>query len=158
MKSSTITLKYEWDMGHRLPLHDGKCARLHGHRYVAEVDLTGPLQEHGPATGMVVDFYVLKQVLKDTIEFWDHRTMLWAGDPVGAISREEILPTVPGICSGDSCDDEVGIFRVGFMPTAENIAREVLRLVSSEISSAPDVWCSRVRIYETPNGWAEARP
>ena len=36
------TRRIEWDMGHRVPEHGGKCRTPHGHRYVAEVTVRGP--------------------------------------------------------------------------------------------------------------------
>lgn len=137
---TTITLKHEWDMGHRLPLHNGKCARLHGHRYVAEIDVTGELQTEGSATGMVVDFYVIKDRVKRFIdEEWDHRTMLW--------EQDTILKAYLGTRA-----TEIGAFFVPFMPTAENIAWEILHHLRNKGSGLN---VSRVRVYETPNGWAE---
>lgn len=57
-----------------LPHHAGKCARLHGHSYRLDVTLDGPLQSDGPATGMVVDFDVLSQVVRGSIvDALDHR-------------------------------------------------------------------------------------
>ena len=133
---TTITLRYEWDMGHRLPLHDGKCRRLHGHRYVSEVDVTGPLVTHGPSTGMVADFTDVKHFVKLVIDGqWDHRTMLWEQDELYAASM----------------DPDYGIFRVPFMPTAENIAAELLRLLR------PNMPVTRVKVWETPSGSAEVR-
>ena len=53
----TVTRRYEWDMAHRLPEHSGKCSRLHGHRYVAEIDVEGEIdQASGSSHGMVLDF------------------------------------------------------------------------------------------------------
>jgi 6-pyruvoyltetrahydropterin/6-carboxytetrahydropterin synthase len=156
----TITHKHDWDMGHRLPRHDGKCARLHGHRYVAEIDITGELQTEGPATGMVIDFYLIKEMVKQLIDVqWDHRTMLWEGDPLCAIWAEDKPVTEDGVCAGDVADVHFGIFRVPFMPTAENIAAEILkRLRSGDVGQGGrGLNVTRVRVYETPNGWAEAR-
>ena len=59
-----------------LPHHPGKCARLHGHSYRLDVVLDGPLQQHGPATGMVEDFEVVSRVVKAAvINELDHRSL-----------------------------------------------------------------------------------
>lgn len=131
----TLTTRYEWDMGHRLPSHNGKCRRLHGHRYTAEIDVTGPLMTLGPSMGMVVDFYVLKKAIDAAIGHWDHRTMLHEEDPLRLDD-----------------EDDTGVLRVSFVPTAENIAREVMRVMRMQ-----GLNITRVRVYETPNGWAEVR-
>ena len=51
-----IGKRFTFEAAHHLPLHDGKCRRPHGHSYVVEVELTGPVETHGPKTGMVYDF------------------------------------------------------------------------------------------------------
>jgi len=143
---SRLVYRHEWDMGHRLPLHQGKCRRLHGHRYVAEIHLTGPIQKEGPATGMVVDFYELKNALKKIVDDeWDHKTMLYNEDPLAGAVR--ILP-----------NEIVGIVCVPFMPTAENIAAELLRLLRVEFPALGvfDPVVEGVRVWETPNGSAIA--
>lgn len=137
----TVTKKYEWDMGHRLPNHSSKCRHLHGHRYVAEVDVTGPLLTHGSSEGMVLDFTDLKAALEEVIGPWDHKTML---------SEQDVMLNMGGL--GQTLTD-FGVITVPFTPTAENMAREVLvRLRDKRFN------VTRVRIYETPNGWAEVRP
>jgi 6-pyruvoyltetrahydropterin/6-carboxytetrahydropterin synthase len=136
----TVTKRYEWDMGHRLPQHEGKCRRLHGHRYVVEVDFTGPVIPAGRSAGMVVDFDDVKTLLDTVIGYWDHRTMLQQGDPI-----------VDGHSA--SWHTLYGIFFVPFPPTAENIAREIL--LSLQPGAPAQV--TRVRVYETPSGWAEVR-
>ncbi len=57
-----------------LPYHDGKCSRLHGHSYRLDVAVEGPLETAGPATGMIVDFDVLSQLVRaHAIDVLDHR-------------------------------------------------------------------------------------
>jgi len=58
---ATIAKTFRFEASHQLPNHDGRCARLHGHSYVCEVALRGPVREATglPDEGMVVDFYVL---------------------------------------------------------------------------------------------------
>jgi 6-pyruvoyltetrahydropterin/6-carboxytetrahydropterin synthase len=131
----TVTRRYEWDMGHRLPLHEGKCQRLHGHRYVAEVSVSGPVVTALiSSTGMVVDFGDLDALLENTIGEWDHRTMLWDQD--------------------NAVMDAPGVFRVPYMPTAENICLEIRRRVSSYLIEPLHV--SKVRVWETPKACAES--
>jgi 6-pyruvoyltetrahydropterin/6-carboxytetrahydropterin synthase len=141
---ATITKRYEWDMAHRIPNHAGKCARLHGHRYVAEIDITGPLVDVAGASdeGMVIDFYALKQVLEANFGDWDHRCMIYRGD-------QSFL----GIATDKA--KVMGIFLVPYIPTAENIARDMMTKINEGLPVR--VLCTRVRVYETPNGWAEVK-
>ena len=41
-----IAKEFRWEMGHRLPLHDGACRNLHGHTYKAVVTLSAPTLNH----------------------------------------------------------------------------------------------------------------
>lgn len=47
-----VVRRYRFEAAHRLTWHAGKCRRLHGHSYVLEVEVAGPLDEHG----IVMDF------------------------------------------------------------------------------------------------------
>jgi 6-pyruvoyltetrahydropterin/6-carboxytetrahydropterin synthase len=61
---------------HRLPDHEGKCSRLHGHTYGFEVTLEGTPQESGPAAGMVMDFAELRaQVGEVIVSKLDHQLL-----------------------------------------------------------------------------------
>ena len=68
----TISVQAHYDAAHRLRHHEGKCARLHGHRYVVEVVVQAP--EVGE-NGMVCDFADLKGHLKALVERFDHQCL-----------------------------------------------------------------------------------
>jgi 6-pyruvoyltetrahydropterin/6-carboxytetrahydropterin synthase len=71
-----IRKQFHFEAAHVLPHHTGKCSRLHGHSYRLEVTVAGPLRTAGPATGMVVDFDELAQVVRETvIDALDHRSL-----------------------------------------------------------------------------------
>lgn len=56
MTVANVTRRIRWEAAHFLPPpHEGKCARVHGHSWSAEVEMRGPLQEDGQERGMVVD-------------------------------------------------------------------------------------------------------
>ena len=59
----TVTKQFDFAASHFLTKYHGKCERLHGHNYVLEVSVTGPLSENG----MVLDFVLLKQLVKDVV-------------------------------------------------------------------------------------------
>ncbi len=70
---------------HFLALPGHICERLHGHNYRVAVTATGPVD---PATGFVVDFAVLKRVVRELIEPLDHRVLVPSGN--GSVTvREE---------------------------------------------------------------------
>ena len=71
-----IRKQFTFEAAHVLPYHPGKCARLHGHSYRLDVSLDGPLQDVGPARGMIEDFDTLKAVVTEVvIEPLDHRSL-----------------------------------------------------------------------------------
>jgi 6-pyruvoyltetrahydropterin/6-carboxytetrahydropterin synthase len=67
--------KFTFEAAHKLPNHDGKCARLHGHSWVGVVRVVGTaLKKVGPKSGMVMDYASIKSVLQPIIdEYLDHR-------------------------------------------------------------------------------------
>ena len=68
----TISVQAHYDSAHLLRDYVGKCARLHGHRYVVQVVLQAP--EVGKS-GMVLDFGDLKRHLKELTERLDHQNI-----------------------------------------------------------------------------------
>ncbi len=49
---SRIAKEFHWEMGHRLPFHQGGCQNIHGHSYTMRVEIIGTID---PATGMVIE-------------------------------------------------------------------------------------------------------
>ena len=73
---TTVTISTTFAAAHRLPDHEGKCCRLHGHTYGLEVTVEGSPQESGPAAGMVMDFAELRQrVAELVVERLDHQLL-----------------------------------------------------------------------------------
>lgn len=68
----TISVQAHYDSAHLLRDYVGKCARLHGHRYVVQVVLQA--REVGKS-GMVYDFGDLKRHLKELAEGLDHQNI-----------------------------------------------------------------------------------
>jgi 6-pyruvoyltetrahydropterin/6-carboxytetrahydropterin synthase len=64
-----VAKRVEIDAAHFLPGYDGKCANLHGHRWIIEIGIKGYVDEK---TGMVVDFTLLKAFLDTIKEKLDH--------------------------------------------------------------------------------------
>ena len=61
MKISKII---QWDMGHRIANHRSICKGLHGHRYKAEICVSGELISKNDISeeGMVMDFSDIKKI------------------------------------------------------------------------------------------------
>lgn len=151
-----ISKKFYFDAAHKLPNHNGKCRRLHGHSYMMEVtvDSPQPLREavdpselptvfgEDPQEGMLMDFGYLKGIVQETIvDKWDHR-FLAQGD------EGEFLEYL----------DSAEIARVGVRTTAENLARVAATQIFSRLGviySEPLLRVT-VRLWETPHSWAES--
>ena len=76
MRYAILTKQFRFEAAHHLPNHRGKCARLHGHSYVLEVSVRGPiLPERGLSDdGMVVDLDDIKTIVQAAvIDRLDHQ-------------------------------------------------------------------------------------
>jgi 6-pyruvoyltetrahydropterin/6-carboxytetrahydropterin synthase len=61
--------EFRFEAAHRLPSHDGKCQRLHGHSFKGVLILEARhLRGEGPKTGMVIDFSDVKTALAPLLE------------------------------------------------------------------------------------------
>lgn len=138
---TSVTVRMEWDMGHRLPNHGGQCRNLHGHRYVADVVFDGPVERgYGLSTeGMVDDFGTLKSLLRSEIDKLDHRLLICDRDPLATELRG--MP---------------GVVLVPFIPTAEEIAQALLRALRLSVGAGSRCVVAAVRLWETPTASVEA--
>jgi 6-pyruvoyltetrahydropterin/6-carboxytetrahydropterin synthase len=145
-----ISKEFWFEAAHQLPYHDGKCARLHGHSYRCEVDVSGevilpdPLlalqgslatkkprrgtahPDHNPKMGFVMDFADLSSFLKALNEvFLDHFFL-----------NETLVDT-------------------GYIPrsTAEFISAWIFGMVYRHFTEQ----VTAVRVYETRTSCAETR-
>ena len=108
----------------------GRCARRngHGHNYTLEVTVSG---DPDPVTGFVVDLKWLKDVMeKEVLSAYDHRHL---NLEVPEFAEKKLVPTT------------------------ENIAISAWNRLDAAISKAGGAKLSRVRVYETPEIFAEYR-
>jgi 6-pyruvoyltetrahydropterin/6-carboxytetrahydropterin synthase len=142
-----ITRRLEFDAGHRIPNHGSQCRHLHGHRYAVEITLSGDVitADGAQAQGMVMDFSEVKTIAQaHLVDAWDHAFLAWRDDlPVTGF-----LATLPG--------HKTVLFDAP--PTAEHLATAAFRLLDRayQDSYGNNLRLECVRIYETPNCWADA--
>ncbi len=67
-----VTVEADFSSGHYLRNYQGKCENPHGHNYKVRVTLAGAALD---STGLLLDFKLLKQVLRPVIERIDHRML-----------------------------------------------------------------------------------
>ncbi|MBA4742072.1 MAG: 6-carboxytetrahydropterin synthase QueD [Azoarcus sp.] len=142
-----ITRKLEFDAGHRIPDHSSQCRHLHGHRYVLEVTLSGEVMRADGETsnGMVMDFAEIKAIARrHVVDVWDHAFLAWRKDSAVV----SFLATLPGHKT----------VLLDSVPTAENLAIEAFRILEPQYRDVfgNSLCLQRVRLYETPNCWADA--
>jgi len=142
-----ITRRLEFDAGHRIPHHASQCRHLHGHRYAIEISLSGEIidTEGAAMQGMVMDFSEVKNIANTVlVSRWDHAFLVYQGD------REvvDFLATLAG--------HKTVVLPV--VPTAENLANEAFRILDAAYLDGygNQLRLQRVRLYETPNNWADA--
>jgi len=142
-----ITRRLEFDAGHRIPNHASRCRHLHGHRYALEVTLSGGIiaTEGAAQQGMVMDFSEVKAIAQRlVVEPWDHAFLACRTDT----ALLAFLETLPG--------HRTVVFDAP--PTAEHLAAAAFRILEGGYRDeyGNNLRLEQVRIYETPNCWADA--
>ena len=111
----------------------GRCSNRngHGHNYTLEVTVAG---EPDPVTGFVVDLKWLKTVIeREVLEAYDHR---------------HLNLDVPEFRESESA---------ATIPTTENFAIAIWKRLEPAVTAAEGARLTGVRIYETPDIFAEFR-
>lgn len=145
-KKMEITRRLEFDAGHRIPNHEGQCRHIHGHRYVIEVTLLGDVLNHqGYADdGMVLDFGDIKKLTNELIvSKWDHAFLV--------AKEDESLVNFLGSIQGHKT------VVLDVIPTVENLAQTAFSILEPVFKNnfSGRLNLSRLRLYETPNCWAD---
>ncbi len=133
--NTRIYKQVHFDASHRLLHYQGKCANLHGHRWLVEVWIEGPVD---PESGILVDFNEITSI----IEQFDHQIILNEKDPmVAPISKFQTVVTT----NGD--------------PTSELLARTIRDLIRVECEgcSGGRARVARIRVWESDTCYAELR-
>ena len=130
----SCTRVIEFDAAHRVMRHESKCRNLHGHRYKIELTVEGELD----TLGRVVDFGVMKEVFGGWVDqHLDHGCVLF-----------DVDESIVELCRTNGWR----FFVMDSNPTAENMA-ELLFKKAEEL--LPKLTVVRLRLYETPNCWAD---
>ncbi|MGI4826746.1 MAG: 6-carboxytetrahydropterin synthase QueD [Janthinobacterium lividum] len=118
-----ITVQAGFSSGHFLRDYHGKCENPHGHNYRVLVTLIGEQLE---PNGLLLDFKLLKSVLKPTVEYLDHQ-MINERDPFTTVN-----------------------------PSAENLAKYFFDQTAAELHTMTEgrVRVKDCTIYETDTSFA----
>jgi 6-pyruvoyltetrahydropterin/6-carboxytetrahydropterin synthase len=129
-----IAKEFRWEMGHRLPEHFGNCKNIHGHSYKMVVEIDGEVNP----SGMVMDYYDLKKVVKPVLEKLDHAFMVYEEDNI-VIDFLNTMKSKKVV--------------VNFQSTVENICGYILHQLKDLFP--PNIKTLTVRVYETYDDYAE---
>ena len=133
----TCTRRLEFDAGHRVLKHEGKCRHVHGHRYRVDITVSAPELD---AVGRVVDFSVIKDVVGTWLDDeMDHGYPHHPDDEFAVTLKEMGMKTFEMSTAYPN-------------PTAENLC---LLIASFAKDRLRDLTVESVRVYETPNCWAD---
>ena len=141
-----ITRRLEFDAGHRIPDHKSQCRHLHDRAFsdlVAELDFE--LFDHAGVAGGDLHRRLVKDLANlHLVNEWDHAFLAYAGDKAVV----DFLASMPG-------HKTVILDRV---PTAENLARIAFERLDAVYRDTygNHLHLEQVRLYETPNCWADA--
>lgn len=134
-----IAKEFSWEMGHRLPFHEGLCRNIHGHSYKMVVELIGEVNK----SGMIIDFYDLGKVIKPIIENYDHAFLCWENDkPLREFLEKYDMKRVI----------------VSYQATVENICNDLIQVIYKGLKKLEGYNFEKlcVKIFETPNSYAES--
>ena len=135
----------QWDMGHRVLNHRSICKGIHGHRYKAEICVSGNLVSKSGVSeeGMVIDFSDIKKISTNFIqEKLDHAFMIWEKD-------KELIQFF------NNSNGHKPVI-VPFTPTAENVASYVFHEIQDKFQDvyATGLKLHSIKLWETPTSYA----
>jgi 6-pyruvoyl tetrahydropterin synthase/QueD family protein len=127
-----LSKTYKFEASHVLPLHKGKCSRLHGHSWELTVTRDGFVN---PETGFVVDYYDLGLLVNEHIINQVDHTHLGQGNvtihSAGGFPARQFEPF-----GGPS-----------FYPSSENLVHAFVRLLQPLVQELGQTW-QQVRLKQ----------
>ncbi len=126
-----------FDSAHFLAGYEGKCANIHGHRWIIEAEFSGTeLVNSGVKRGMLIDFGDIKSAVRALADFFDH-ALIYEKNSL----KEETVSALNA--------ENFRLIAVKFRPTAENFAEYFYNKLKED-----GLPVSRVAVYETPENCA----
>jgi 6-pyruvoyltetrahydropterin/6-carboxytetrahydropterin synthase len=142
MSMIRLTKKFHFEMAHALWNYDGSCRNIHGHSYKLYVTVIGEAvkDKNDPKYGMVVDFSVLKKLIKSLItDELDHSFL---------ISSDADVKNLENV---DQMFDKMKV--VDFQPTCENMIVWISDII--KIHLPVKLKLHSLKLCETPTSYAE---
>lgn len=135
-----LTKEFSFEMAHMLDGYDGLCRNIHGHSYRLFVTIKGEPEHNAmsPKQGMVMDFSVLKSIVKEEIvDKLDHAMLVRSGTVEAAQLR--------GLAER--------IYEVDYQPTCENMVSEFAKRIGNRLPK--NIKLHSVKLHETATSFAE---
>lgn len=146
----TISVEHSFETGHRLPPLQGKCQNLHGHSWLAKVELTRTIDNE---LGIICDYGTVKKVVRGWIdEYLDHGLMLG--------SEDKLLPAILAdgckvFVFGSPTPGQASHYPLRKWPTVEAVAEMVGHNLYHELLPfVPGLVITKVEIRETAVNYA----
>ena len=140
MKKIRITKEFKFEMAHALFGYDGLCKNIHGHSYRLWVTIIGNVleEENHVKNGMVLDFSLLKKIVKpEIVDKYDHSLVLNANSPHANIDLSAFEK----------------VFLLPYQPTSENLVYDFVQVIKEKLPNNVDLY--KVILSETANSYAE---
>jgi 6-pyruvoyltetrahydropterin/6-carboxytetrahydropterin synthase len=135
-----ITKEFKFEMAHALHGYDGLCKNIHGHSYRLWVTVKGDVKNENGHTkdGMVMDFGVLKEIVKPNIvDKYDHSLVLNANSPHANLDLSAFEK----------------VFLLPYQPTSENLVMDFANHIKSKLPNHIEL--CKVVLSETATSFAE---
>ncbi len=124
-----------FDASHYLSGYEGKCGKIHGHRYRLIVKVkSDELKKSGSDRGMVEDFGYVKAALKEIKDIFDHKLIIEDDETGRKLIKS--LSEMPEIFD---------YVLVPYRPTAEEMSRHIFNMVRER-----GIAVHEVELFETP--------
>lgn len=140
---------FEVESGHQISKHPEKCRFPHGHSRRIEVVLEA---DDLDGRDMVCDFAVVQAAAKEVVAVFDHALCLNTRDPMYATLKKAYGGHIIGFPGQDPTTEVVA--RTLFERIRANLAKQARRH-GTRYPLRRGVKLVRVRVWETPRGWAE---
>tara|TARA_Y100000739_G_scaffold125754_1_gene108417 strand:- start:1787 stop:2230 length:444 start_codon:yes stop_codon:yes gene_type:complete len=140
LKKIRITKQFKLEMAHALFNYDGLCRNIHGHSYRLWVTVIGDTleDENSVKNGMVLDFSLLKKIVKpDIVDKYDHSLVLNANSPHANIDLSAFEK----------------VFLLPYQPTSENLVHDFAMTIQKKLPE--NIKLYKVVLSETANSFAE---
>lgn len=151
VRSTSIAVKHNIEVAHRLFELPGKCEQIHGHSMWVTMELFGPLNDKGILAS--IEYGDLKKLFRGHLdEEYDHRLLLNLSDP---FARPIFIVEQAGdgkpVISDNKQSFLPGLQATPGDPTTENISKWIAQHMADELREAgmTDLFHMEVTVWET---------